>query len=118
MRIARLTPSLSVSAQIAESDLEKASIRSPINGVVLSRDVEPGQIVASSLSAPVLFTLAEDLTEMELQVESRQASIQIEVLPPKTTAPVTNAVLPTGKRVFLAWERMSLTQQFEVQVSL
>jgi HlyD family secretion protein len=61
--------------EIAESDLEKASIRSPINGVVLSRDVEPGQIVASSLSAPVLFTLAEDLTEMELQVDIDEADV-------------------------------------------
>ena len=58
-----------------QSDLEKASIRSPINGVVLSRDVEPGQIVASSLSAPVLFTLAEDLTEMELQVDIDEADV-------------------------------------------
>ena len=61
--------------EIAESDLGKASIRSPINGVVLSRDVEPGQIVASSLSAPVLFTLAEDLTEMQLQVDIDEADV-------------------------------------------
>jgi HlyD family secretion protein len=60
---------------IAESNLEKANIRSPISGVVLSRDVEPGQIVASSLSAPVLFTLAEDLTEMELQVDIDEADV-------------------------------------------
>jgi HlyD family secretion protein len=61
--------------RIANSNLDKASIRSPINGVVLSRDVEPGQIVASSLSAPVLFTLAEDLTEMELQVDIDEADV-------------------------------------------
>ena len=47
--------------RIAETNLAKAEITSPIDGVVLSRDVEPGQIVASSLSAPTLFTLAEDL---------------------------------------------------------
>lgn len=61
--------------RIARSNLDKASIRSPINGVVLARDVEPGQIVASSLSAPVLFTLAEDLTEMELQVDIDEADV-------------------------------------------
>lgn len=61
--------------RIAESNLDKASIRSPINGVVLARDVEPGQIVASSLSAPVLFTLAEDLTEMQLQVDIDEADV-------------------------------------------
>jgi HlyD family secretion protein len=61
--------------RIASSNLDKAVIRSPINGVVLARDVEPGQIVASSLSAPVLFTLAEDLTEMELQVDIDEADV-------------------------------------------
>ncbi|MFL6575693.1 MAG: efflux RND transporter periplasmic adaptor subunit, partial [Povalibacter sp.] len=50
------------------TDLSKAGIRSPINGVVLVRSVEPGQTVASSLQAPVLFTLAEDLKKMELHV--------------------------------------------------
>ncbi|HOP40604.1 MAG TPA: biotin/lipoyl-binding protein, partial [Geobacteraceae bacterium] len=44
--------------QSEETDLTKASIRSPINGVVLSREVEPGQTVAASFQAPVLFTLA------------------------------------------------------------
>ncbi|MCB1500952.1 MAG: efflux RND transporter periplasmic adaptor subunit [Bauldia sp.] len=61
--------------RIAQSNLDKASIRSPIKGVVLDRNVEPGQIVASSLSAPVLFTLAEDLTEMELQVDIDEADV-------------------------------------------
>lgn len=61
--------------RIASSNLDKAVIRSPINGVVLARDVEPGQIVASPLSAPVLFTLAEDLTEMELQVDIDEADV-------------------------------------------
>lgn len=65
----------SANLRIANSNLDKASIRSPINGVVLSRNVEPGQIVASSLSAPVLFTLAEDLTEMELQVDIDEADV-------------------------------------------
>ena len=59
----------------AETDLEKAIIRSPITGVVLSRDVEPGQTVASSLQAPVLFTIAEDLKQMEVQVDVDEADV-------------------------------------------
>jgi HlyD family secretion protein len=58
-----------------ETNLTKASIRSPIDGVVLARKVEPGQTVAASLQAPVLFTLAEDLTRMELQVNVDEADV-------------------------------------------
>ncbi|MBN2282678.1 MAG: efflux RND transporter periplasmic adaptor subunit [Deltaproteobacteria bacterium] len=61
--------------EVQETERGKASIRSPINGVVLSRDVEPGQTVASSLQAPVLFTLAEDLTKMELHVDIDEADV-------------------------------------------
>ncbi len=58
-----------------ETSVRKASIRSPINGVVLSRKVEPGQTVAASLQAPVLFTLAENLRQMELQVDVDEADV-------------------------------------------
>jgi len=58
-----------------ETDLGKAVIRSPINGVVLIRNVEPGQTVAASLQAPVLFTLAEDLTRMDLHVGVDEADV-------------------------------------------
>jgi HlyD family secretion protein len=58
-----------------ETDLSKAVIHSPINGVVLVRSVEPGQTVAASLQAPVLFTLAEDLTQMELHVDVDEADV-------------------------------------------
>ena len=61
--------------QSDETDLAKASIRSPINGVVLKRQVEPGQTVAASFQAPVLFTLAEDLAKMELQVDVDEADV-------------------------------------------
>lgn len=57
------------------TDLGKASIRSPINGIVLVRAVEPGATVAASLQAPVLFTLAEDLTRMELHVSVDEADV-------------------------------------------
>ena len=59
----------------AETSLAKASIRSPINGVVLARQVEPGQTVAASFQAPVLFTLAEDLSSMELEVDVDEADV-------------------------------------------
>ncbi len=61
--------------QSDETNLAKASIRSPINGVVLSREVDPGQTVAASFQAPVLFKLAEDLTQMELQVAVDEADV-------------------------------------------
>jgi HlyD family secretion protein len=61
--------------RLHETDLAKACICSPIDGVVLSRNVDPGQTVASSLQAPVLFTIAEDLTEMEVQVDVDEADV-------------------------------------------
>ncbi|MCA9670249.1 MAG: efflux RND transporter periplasmic adaptor subunit, partial [Myxococcales bacterium] len=58
-----------------ETNLHKASIRSPIDGVVLTRKVEPGQTVAAMLQAPVLFVLAEDLASMELRVDVDEADV-------------------------------------------
>jgi len=58
-----------------ETDLAKTVIHSPINGIVLTRNVEPGQTVAASFQAPVLFTLAEDLTQMELHVDVDEADV-------------------------------------------
>lgn len=57
------------------TNLAKSVIRSPIDGVVLHRRVEPGQTVAASLQAPVLFNLAEDLTRMELHVDIDEADV-------------------------------------------
>ena len=61
--------------QANQTDLSKAIIRSPIDGVILSRSVEPGQTVAASFRAPVLFSLAENLTQMELHVNVDEADI-------------------------------------------
>lgn len=58
-----------------ESDLSKLVIRSPVNGVVLTRNVEAGQTVAASFTTPTLFTIAEDLTKMELHVNVDEADI-------------------------------------------
>ncbi|MDF1718225.1 MAG: efflux RND transporter periplasmic adaptor subunit [Antarcticimicrobium sp.] len=60
---------------LVQADLDKACICSPIDGVVLDRAADVGQIVASALTAPVLFTVAEDLTEMEVQVAVDEADI-------------------------------------------
>lgn len=57
------------------TNLSKATIRSPIDGVVLVRKVEPGQTVAAALQAPVLFTLAENLKQMKLEVDVDEADV-------------------------------------------
>ena len=58
-----------------ETNLAKGTIRSPVDGVVLSRKIEPGQTVVSAMTIPVLFTLAEDLANMELQVKVDEADV-------------------------------------------
>ena len=64
-------------AQLAihETDLAKAHIKAPIDGIVLARKVEPGQTVAASFTAPELFIIAEDLTQMKLNVAVVEADI-------------------------------------------
>ncbi|MDM9622326.1 efflux RND transporter periplasmic adaptor subunit [Rhizobium sp. S96] len=61
--------------QLAEVNLAKAKIVSPIDGVILTRSVDPGATVAASLSAPVLFVIAGDLRKMELQVDVDEADV-------------------------------------------
>lgn len=61
--------------RINESDLDKSIIRSPIDGIVLKRNVEPGQTVAASFTAPELFVIAESLENMELRVTVAEADI-------------------------------------------
>ena len=58
-----------------ETNLSKASIRSPINGVVLTRTVDPGNAVAASLQAVTLFTIAEDLSQLRLLVNVDEADV-------------------------------------------
>lgn len=58
-----------------ERDLEKAIIRSPVNGTILLRKLEVGQTVAASFTAPELFIIAEDLRKMELVVAVAEADI-------------------------------------------
>ncbi len=58
-----------------QTNLSKASIRSPTDGVVLTRTVDPGNAVAASLQAVTLFTLAEDLSQLRLQVNVDEADV-------------------------------------------
>jgi HlyD family secretion protein len=58
-----------------QTQFSKAAIRSPVTGVVLSREVDPGQTVAASFNAPVLFLIAEDLREMRLEVKVDEADV-------------------------------------------
>ncbi|NGO64009.1 efflux RND transporter periplasmic adaptor subunit [Rhizobium daejeonense] len=74
--------SAEANVQAAEASLEqskvtlaKATIMSPIDGIVLSRDVDPGATVAASLQAPTLFKIAGDLRQMELQVDIDEADV-------------------------------------------
>lgn len=71
--------------EFTESDLVKSTLVSPIDGVVLSRSAEPGQTVASSFSAPVLFLLARDLKVMELIVAVDEADIGVVEVGQKAT---------------------------------
>ncbi len=68
--------------KLNETNLAKSVIYSPINGVVLVRNVDPGQTVASSFQTPVLFSIAEDLKQMELQVDVDEADVgQVQAWP-------------------------------------
>jgi len=58
-----------------ETNIRKATITSPVDGVVLARKVEPGQTVAATMTTPVLFNIAEDLTQMELHVNVDEADV-------------------------------------------
>ena len=77
------------------TQLVKTVIRSPVNGVVLARQIEPGQTVAASFSTPTLFVIAEDLSRMKLAVaideadvgsvkEGQKASFTVDAFPGKT----------------------------------
>ncbi len=60
---------------VTEINLKRSVIRSPINGIVLQREVEPGQTVAASFSTPELFVIAESLTQLVLTAEVDEADI-------------------------------------------
>jgi HlyD family secretion protein len=75
------------SVERARLDLERTTIRSPIDGVVILRSVERGQTVAATLQAPTLFTIARDLSDMRVYAAVSEADI---------------GVVRTGQRAFFA----------------
>lgn len=89
----------------ANTNRERAVIRSPVSGVVLARQVEPGQTVAASFNTPTLFVLAEDLSVMQLRVSIDEADVgQVE---PGQTATFTVDAYP-GRRFPATVERVDL----------
>ena len=62
-------------ARLAQVDLDRTVIRSPIDGVVISRDVDAGQTVAASFTAPILFTIANDLAKMQVNAAVSETDI-------------------------------------------
>ncbi len=61
----------------AKADLDHCTITSPIDGVVISRSVDVGQTVAASLQAPVIFTIANDLTKMQIDTNVAEADVGV-----------------------------------------
>jgi HlyD family secretion protein len=61
--------------QKAQADLDHCTITSPIDGIVISRNVDVGQTVAASLQAPVIFTIANDLAKMQIDANVAEADI-------------------------------------------
>ena len=100
-------------AQLAQSQTQRsrAIIRSPVSGVVLARQVDPGQTVAASFNTPTLFVIAEDLTKMKLEVAideadvgevtlGQQASFVVDAFPGRTfPATITRVDLGSNQTV-------------------
>lgn len=83
------------SLQQAEINLGYTTIVSPINGIVISRSVDTGQTVAASFQAPTLFTIAEDLSRM--QVDTNVSEADVGKLTPDMTAAFTVDAYPSEK---------------------
>ena len=61
--------------ELANTRLDYCTIRSPINGIVIHRNVEQGQTVTSTLQSPLLFTIAEDLKRMQVEIDVSEADV-------------------------------------------
>mgnify|MGYP000203417728 CR=1 FL=1 len=103
----------------AQTNRDRAVIRSPVSGVVLARQVEPGQTVAASFNTPTLFVLAEDLSTMQLRVDIDEADVgQVQ---PNQEATFTVDAYPgrrfpaTVERVDLASNNIALSTQQQQQ---
>jgi len=65
----------SAAVKVAQTNVEYSTIRSPIDGTVIARSVDVGQTVAASLQAPTLFTIAQDLTKMQVYVSTDESDV-------------------------------------------
>jgi HlyD family secretion protein len=65
----------SAAVTVAQTNVEYSTIRSPIDGTVIARSVDVGQTVAASLAAPTLFTIAQDLTKMQVYVSTDESDV-------------------------------------------
>lgn len=95
--------------KVALNDIDKAIIRSPIDGIVLYRSIEPGQTVAASFETPVLFTLASDIKSLELLadideadigqvLEGQKASFNVDAFPNRTFDAVIRSLRNAPKK--------------------
>ncbi|UWQ55950.1 efflux RND transporter periplasmic adaptor subunit [Leisingera caerulea] len=95
---------------LAELDLERSVIRSPIDGIVIGRNVEPGQTVAASLDAPVLFTIAGDLSKMEIHANidetdigllavGQKATFSVDAYPSESFAATVSEIRKSARRI-------------------
>jgi HlyD family secretion protein len=114
---------------VSRTSLSKAEIRTPIDGVVLNRAVEPGQTVAASLQAPVLFTIAGSLTEMELHVfvdeadvgqvrQGQQASFTVDAYPGRAYSALITEVryTPTEAAGVITYETVLLVDNADLSL--
>jgi HlyD family secretion protein len=65
----------SAAVSVAQTNLDHATIHAPIDGVVINRSVDIGQTVAASLQAPTLFTIAQDLTKMQVYAKTDESDV-------------------------------------------
>lgn len=74
MKVAMISAA-KASLRQAQIDLDRTTIRAPISGIVIKRSIEPGQTVAVSLSAPELFTITNDLRQVEVHAQVDEADV-------------------------------------------
>ena len=60
---------------VAQTNLDYTTIHAPIDGTVIARNVDVGQTVAASLQAPTLFTIAQDLTKMQVYASTDESDV-------------------------------------------
>ena len=78
----------------AQIDLDRTRIRSPIDGTVIGRTVDVGQIVAASLQAPELFKIAQDLRRIRIEAQVNEADVG--AVPTATRSSSLSMLIPSG----------------------